>query len=78
MIKLITFFYSIGFVSGLIPGFPRFSTVGDKSQGVYNLRITNASIDDDAEYQCQVTPAKFHSAIRANAKLTVIGKYRFF
>ncbi|XP_063704148.1 nephrin isoform X1 [Culicoides brevitarsis] len=64
--------FALGFVSGLIPGFPRFSTVGDKSQGVYNLRITNASIDDDAEYQCQVTPAKFHSAIRANAKLTVI------
>uniref|UniRef100_A0A336L8S8 CSON005483 protein n=1 Tax=Culicoides sonorensis TaxID=179676 RepID=A0A336L8S8_CULSO len=64
--------FALGFVSGHIPGFPRFATVGDKSQGVYNLKITNASIDDDAEYQCQVTPAKFHSAIRANAKLTVI------
>lgn len=65
-------------MSGLIPGFPRFSTVGDKNQGVYNLRITNASIDDDAEYQCQVGPAKFQNAIRAESRLTVIGKSSFF
>lgn len=49
--------------------------LGDRSQGIYNLRISNASLEDDAEYQCQVGPAKFNSAIRANAKLTVICKY---
>lgn len=58
--------------------------LGDRNQGVYNLRINNASIEDDAEYQCQVGPAKgHHTAIRANAKLTVICKsfcvyYGFF
>lgn len=63
----------LGF-SAVIPGFPRYSVFGDRAQGVYNLRITNASLEDDAEYQCQVGPAKFNSAIRANAKLTVICK----
>lgn len=61
--------------SAVIPGYPRFSVLGDRAQGVYNLKITNASLDDDAEYQCQVGPAKLNSAIRANAKLTVICEY---
>jgi hypothetical protein len=59
----------------VIPGYPRYSVLGDRQQGVANLKISNASIDDDAEYQCQVTPARFNSAIRHNAKLTVICKY---
>ncbi|XP_049307143.1 nephrin isoform X1 [Bactrocera dorsalis] len=63
--------FALGF-SAVIPGFPRYSVLGDRNQGVYNLRISNASITDDAEYQCQVGPARLHSAIRANAKLTVI------
>uniref|UniRef100_W8ASK6 Nephrin n=2 Tax=Ceratitis capitata TaxID=7213 RepID=W8ASK6_CERCA len=63
--------FALGF-SAVIPGFPRYSLLGDRNQGVYNLRISNASISDDAEYQCQVTPARLNSAIRANAKLTVI------
>lgn len=64
--------------SAVIPGFPRYSVLGDRTQGVYNLKISNASLDDDAEYQCQVGPAKLNSAIRANAKLTVICKYSCF
>ncbi|BFG03934.1 nephrin [Drosophila madeirensis] len=63
--------FALGF-SAVIPGFPRYSVLGDRKQGVYNLRISNASINDDAEYQCQVGPARLNSAIRANAKLTVI------
>nr|XP_036227373.1 nephrin isoform X5 [Bactrocera oleae]XP_036227374.1 nephrin isoform X5 [Bactrocera oleae] len=63
--------FALGF-SAVIPGFPRYSVLGDRNQGVYNLRISNASITDDAEYQCQVGPARLHSAIRANARLTVI------
>ncbi|XP_041449214.1 LOW QUALITY PROTEIN: nephrin [Drosophila obscura] len=63
--------FALGF-SAVIPGFPRYSVLGDRKQGVYNLRISNASTSDDAEYQCQVGPARLNSAIRANAKLTVI------
>lgn len=60
----------------MIPGFPRYSIVGDRRHGVFNLRISNASLDDDADFQCQVGPAKFNKAIRANATLTVICKYK--
>lgn len=60
--------------STTIPGYPRYSVLGDHQAGVYNLKISNASLEDDAEYQCQVGPAKFNSAIRANAKLIVICK----
>lgn len=70
-------FFSLLFIAGfqaVIPGFPRYSVLGDRVQGVYNLKISNASLEDDAEYQCQVGPARFNSAIRANAKLTVICK----
>ncbi|XP_044317719.1 nephrin isoform X2 [Drosophila rhopaloa] len=63
--------FALGF-SAVIPGFPRYSVLGDRKQGTYNLRISNASINDDADYQCQVGPARLNSAIRANAKLTVI------
>nr|XP_040233680.2 nephrin isoform X1 [Anopheles coluzzii]XP_049464367.1 nephrin isoform X1 [Anopheles coluzzii]XP_049464368.1 nephrin isoform X1 [Anopheles coluzzii] len=63
--------FALGF-SHTIPGYPRYSVLADRNLGIYNLRISNASIEDDAEYQCQVGPAKFNSAIRANARLTVI------
>ncbi|KAK7789814.1 hypothetical protein R5R35_001191 [Gryllus longicercus] len=63
--------FALGF-SSTIPGFPRYSVIGDARSGVYNLRIVNATLDDDAEFQCQVGPARFHKAIRANARLTVI------
>ncbi|XP_046990276.1 nephrin [Schistocerca americana] len=46
--------------------------MGDARAGVFNLRISNATLDDDAEFQCQVGPARLHKAIRANARLTVI------
>ncbi|XP_071449911.1 nephrin-like isoform X1 [Hetaerina americana] len=44
----------------------------DKSSGIYNLRITNASMVDDGEFQCQVGPYHANKLIRANAWLTVI------
>lgn len=61
--------------SSVIPGFPRYSVLGDRRHGVYNLKVSNASLEDDAEYQCQVGPARMQKAIRANARLSVICKY---
>jgi hypothetical protein len=49
--------------------------IGDRNYGIFNLRIQNASIEDDAEFQCQVGPAKNIQPIRASANLTVICKY---
>ncbi|KAK8779720.1 hypothetical protein V5799_018940 [Amblyomma americanum] len=45
---------------------------GEPSQGVHNLRIDNATLEDDAEYQCQVGPTSDHKAIRADAHVTVL------
>ncbi|XP_065200596.1 nephrin-like isoform X2 [Planococcus citri] len=55
-------------------GFPRYMMVGDKDNGVYNLRIRNVSLDDDAEFQCQVGPLRnpTHAPIRRIANLTVL------
>ncbi|XP_025601953.1 nephrin isoform X2 [Athalia rosae] len=59
--------------NGEIVGHPRFRMVGDQSAGVYNLRITDASLTDDGEYQCQVGPyMRTVKPIRANAHLDVI------
>ncbi|KAG8302041.1 hypothetical protein J6590_038779 [Homalodisca vitripennis] len=60
--------------SSVIPGFPRYSVIGDSKNGVFNLRVVNASLEDDAEFQCQVGPSAFHKAIRADARLSVICK----
>ena len=38
-----------------VPGFPRYSIFGDEKDGVHNLRIENARLEDDGEFQCQVS-----------------------
>ncbi|KAJ3641999.1 hypothetical protein Zmor_028465 [Zophobas morio] len=63
--------FALGF-SSVIPGLPRHSMVVDRPHGIYNLRVSNASLEDDAEYECQVGPAKPHKAIRAKARLNVM------
>ncbi|XP_049289037.1 nephrin-like isoform X2 [Anopheles funestus] len=63
--------FALGFTQS-IPGYPRYSVLGDSAQGIYNLRIVNVTLEDDAEYQCQVGPYMHHTLIRAKAKLTVI------
>ncbi|CRK97555.1 CLUMA_CG010940, isoform A [Clunio marinus] len=63
--------FALGF-SEKIPGYPRYSMIGDRNYGVFNLRIHNASLEDDAEFQCQVGPAKNSDPIRTAANLTVI------
>ncbi|KRG05048.1 nephrin isoform X2 [Drosophila mojavensis] len=63
--------FALGF-SAVIPGFPRYSVLVDKAHGTYNLQIKNATLEDDAEYQCQVGPAAGNPAIRANAKLSIV------
>ncbi|XP_068144561.1 nephrin isoform X1 [Drosophila tropicalis] len=63
--------FALGF-SAVIPGFPRYSVLVDAKHGIYNLQIKNATLEDDAEYQCQVGPAVGNPAIRANAKLSIV------
>lgn len=64
----------------VILGFSRYRMVGDGNNGVYDLQIRNVSLEDDAEYECQVGPyrpagLKPIEAIRASANLTVLCKY---
>lgn len=76
IIEFLSSFHFAGF-SEKIPGYPRYTMIGDRSYGIFNLRIQNASLEDDAEFQCQVGPAKNSDPIRTAANLTVICEYRF-
>ena len=48
--------------------------MGGEEQGEHHMRIENATLDDDAEYQCQVGPKGLSKPIRADARLTVLSK----
>ncbi|XP_018024106.1 nephrin isoform X2 [Hyalella azteca] len=64
-----------GFVLGFnrsIPTNERYEMVGEASAGEHHLRIYNATLVDDADFQCQVGPADGHAAIRATGHLTVL------
>jgi len=55
-----------------LPGFPRYSVLGSDESGVFNLQIVEASLEDEAVYECQVGPNGTNKPIRANAKLNVL------
>lgn len=55
-----------------IPGYKRYSVVGSMSDGVHNLRIEDAKIDDDGDYECQVGPGVNSKPIVAKTKVTVL------
>ncbi|ESP00232.1 hypothetical protein LOTGIDRAFT_141159, partial [Lottia gigantea] len=57
-----------------IPGFRRYSIIGNNERD-FNLLITNTMIIDDAEYQCQVGPAQSNPPISHGAYLTILGKF---
>ncbi|KAL8624534.1 hypothetical protein ACOMHN_005836 [Nucella lapillus] len=55
-----------------IPGYPTFSMLGSEPRE-FNLMIANTQLNDDAEYQCQVTPGgPTHPRLTASAYLTVL------
>lgn len=45
---------------------------GNALEGTHNLQIEDARLDDDGEYQCQVSPGGGSKGIRAMSKLTVL------
>ena len=73
-IKILIVLFDFAGFNREIPGVHRFKVIGDESHGVHNLHITNVSLEDDGEYQCQVTPMLTSHAIRASARLTVLRK----
>ena len=38
-----------------LPGFGRYAVLGSDESGVFNLQISNASLADEAVYECQVS-----------------------
>ncbi|XP_069460982.1 kin of IRRE-like protein 2 [Ambystoma mexicanum] len=52
-----------------LPGWTRYSIVGEPASGAHNLRVDNAELADDAVYECQATQAALRSH---RAKLTVL------
>ena len=57
-----------------LPGFPRYSVLGSDESGVFNLQIVDATLEDEAVYECQVGPNGTNKPIRADAKLNVLCK----
>ncbi|XP_051813084.1 nephrin [Acanthochromis polyacanthus] len=46
-----------------LPGFPRYSMIGNPKRGQYHLQIENAQLDDDTLYECQAGPSESSAAI---------------
>lgn len=61
----------IDVTDGEIVGHPRLKLIGDQASGIFNLRITSASLTDDGEYECQVGRYLRIKPIRASAHLVV-------
>ena len=57
-----------------IPGLPRYSILGSEGGSVFSLQITNVSVGDDADFECQVGPANYNSPIRGMSHLSVLRK----
>ena len=55
-----------------IAAFPRHTVIGNKNSGNHILHIKNATIEDDAEYRCQVEKRGKQRQIQAHAHLTVL------
>ncbi|XP_059087472.1 nephrin-like isoform X2 [Tigriopus californicus] len=55
-----------------IPGIPRYQVLGSDDSGEFSLQISGVSLDDDADYECQVGPGNFNAPIRASAHLYVL------
>ncbi|XP_030606288.1 nephrin [Archocentrus centrarchus] len=55
-----------------LPGFPRYSMIGNPKRGQYHLQIENAQLEDDTQYDCQATSAESSGGIISSpAWLTV-------
>jgi hypothetical protein len=57
-----------------LPGFPRYTVLGTDDSGIFSLQISNATLEDDAVYECQVGPSFNNRPIRASAQVSVMRK----
>ncbi|KAM9352918.1 nephrin [Symphorus nematophorus] len=50
-----------------LPGFPRYSMIGNPKRGQYHLQIEKAQLEDDAVYECQAGRSESSQAIISSA-----------
>ncbi|XP_066981601.1 nephrin-like isoform X2 [Macrobrachium rosenbergii] len=63
--------FALGF-NRRVPGYPRYSYLGNPAEGEHHLIIKGVTLEDDGEYQCQVGPTANTKAIWASANVTVM------
>ena len=51
--------------------------MGSEETGEFSLEVVNATLEDDAIYECQVGPSFNNKPIRASARLNVMCKFNF-
>uniref|UniRef100_A0A3B4XS60 NPHS1 adhesion molecule, nephrin n=1 Tax=Seriola lalandi dorsalis TaxID=1841481 RepID=A0A3B4XS60_SERLL len=49
-----------------LPGFPRYSMIGNPKRGQYHLQIEKAQLEDDATYECQAGQSESSHALVSN------------
>ncbi|KAM3614511.1 uncharacterized protein V6R79_015645 [Siganus canaliculatus] len=49
-----------------LPGFPRYSMIGNPKRGQYHLQIEKAQLEDEASYECQAGQSESSRAIISN------------
>ena len=54
----------------------RYKVIGTNESGIWDLEIKNVSLQDDADYECQVGPANYNRPIRHRAHLHILCKPR--
>ncbi|CAL8248752.1 unnamed protein product [Lota lota] len=49
-----------------LPGFPRYSMLGNPNRGQFHLQVEHAELDDDGPYECQVGGSESSQSISSN------------
>ncbi|KAJ8378923.1 hypothetical protein AAFF_G00232880 [Aldrovandia affinis] len=55
-----------------LPGFPRYSMIGDEKKGQYHLRIEKVALEDDSPYKCQVGRSESSGALISQVALVTV------
>ncbi|KAJ8289760.1 hypothetical protein GJAV_G00005030 [Gymnothorax javanicus] len=55
-----------------LPGFPRYSMIGDEKKGQYHLRIEKVALEDDSPYECQVGQSESSGALISQVAIITV------
>ena len=71
-IKNFSFFEFFPGYDRSIPGIPRYTILGSDNSGNFSLRIANVTVEDDADFECQVRKNKSKFKLFFKTKLTYV------